>query len=352
MSYQTKSISDLSNRDLSIDFLRILACFFVIMRHSVDLSIISSNSRKYWTIGVLFDSFTYISIPMFLIITGYLLLGKNEPYNLFFKKRLNKILIPFIFWSFIYILFANNFCNRLLGNNYIKLIINGNIFYHLWYVYLIIGIYLILPVINKLVSSCKSSDIKYILGLWILFSIIFPIFSRKYGYNIAISYIFSGFWGYVFLGYYLKSINISSKLFKLSLLALIATYLTVSIGTIFFTSFKRVVLFNHLDLFSPTMLLLTISIFIIIKHITPKVQYKLSYNIQVIIIKISNLTFSIYLLHALILDTFYRNILGINLNAFTFNPIFSIPLISVLTFFIALLIVLIMSYVPVIKKLV
>ncbi|HCI5633973.1 TPA: acyltransferase family protein, partial [Klebsiella variicola subsp. variicola] len=85
--------------------LRVFSAFAVVMLHvaagfvgGIELSDLNYGNREWWA-GNIYDSVTRWCVPLFVMISGYFLLNKDEPTSVFFKKRLNKILIPLIFWS-------------------------------------------------------------------------------------------------------------------------------------------------------------------------------------------------------------------------------------------------------------
>lgn len=142
-----------------INSLRALAAMAVIMIHVAAPTVTSNLYCGTWWVGHGLDTLSRFAVPMFLMITGALLLYKDEPIHVFAKKRLWKIALPFLGWSLFYYFLANgsngsplDFIKDLLGN--------GN-HYHLWYFYLIIFLYLFIPVLRKVVASLPTSYILY-----------------------------------------------------------------------------------------------------------------------------------------------------------------------------------------------
>lgn len=84
--------------------LRALATFSVIVLHVTfpilyNYGTININD---WQVGNFFDSLVRFCVPVFLMLTGALLLGKPIEIASFFKKRFVRVLFPFLFWSSIY----------------------------------------------------------------------------------------------------------------------------------------------------------------------------------------------------------------------------------------------------------
>src|SRR6185437_15153955 len=84
-------------RVLWIDIIRIIAIYFVVVIHNFA----SETPVPAWD-NVIVRTIISTSIPLFVIISGTLLLDKKESYTLFFRKRVNKVVIPWIFWTCIY----------------------------------------------------------------------------------------------------------------------------------------------------------------------------------------------------------------------------------------------------------
>ena len=147
MSKTTTNIHWISN-------LRALAIFAVIILHTSFEGFYNYGhfSVNKWLTATFFDSSVRFCVPIFLMITGALLLGKREELNVFLRKRFTRIIMPFLFWSFIYFfVFSINDFSKL---NFRLLLQFANsmrigVYYHFWYIYMLIGIYLTIPILSK-----------------------------------------------------------------------------------------------------------------------------------------------------------------------------------------------------------
>ena len=89
-----------------VDILRFISVFLVIIIH-VSTPLVNNwreASHRDFMVGNLYDSLSRVSVPIFFMVSGYLLLGKKESLASFYKKRLKKILFPFVAWSVLYLL--------------------------------------------------------------------------------------------------------------------------------------------------------------------------------------------------------------------------------------------------------
>ena len=161
----------------NFNLVRLIACFLVVLHHVIAYFEIQKG------IDYLFlKTFSNTCVPLFILLSGALLIPKNDNYIKFFKKRFKSIFIPFLFWitfySFLRLLieFFNNTQNTsLILKNLFG--IGGYPYYHLWYVYLIVFLYLITPLLRK---SIKVLPEKYILFTYVILFFIFQVISIKF----------------------------------------------------------------------------------------------------------------------------------------------------------------------------
>ena len=94
----------MNNQKDYISYLRVIATIAVIVLHTVGfISMDYGNvNDETWALATFINSSVRFCVPVFIMIFGALLLGKDESVKLFITKRLNRIFIPFIFWSLIY----------------------------------------------------------------------------------------------------------------------------------------------------------------------------------------------------------------------------------------------------------
>ncbi|WP_415186318.1 acyltransferase family protein [Shimwellia blattae] len=84
--------------------MRILSIFAVIVLHQASAFSLYENTSLEWWVVDFYNSFARWCVPVFIMLSGYLLLHKEEGFYVFYRKRLSRILIPLIFWSFFYLL--------------------------------------------------------------------------------------------------------------------------------------------------------------------------------------------------------------------------------------------------------
>ena len=323
-----------------IDSLRVLATFSVIFLH-VAAEVIykyGNISNLDWWIGNIYDSSVRFCVPIFLMISGILILSKTyESIGEYLRKRVLRILFPFLFWSIIYIVkdvFVKfNHVESLTFIEIFKFILielKSGASYHLWYVYLIIGLYLFFPIIGKWITKSNQHEIEYFLGIWLITIFAYLPFVKNFIPSIEISY-FSGYIGFPVLGYYLSKTTFNIKNKKVIYILLILAGLFVTIfGTFLMTKHYGRFWSGFYYYLSPNVILVSIGILLLFKDFV-----KNSTRTSSIIHFFSKHSYGTYLIHVLVLW-----ILGkFGLSYAFVNPIIGIPITSVLCFIISTLII-------------
>ena len=220
----------LRKREVWIDWMRVAACFMVLLVHSTEPfylggegSLILSKSDAFWS--SFFDSFVRACVPLFIVASSYLQFPIHYSAGEFVHRRSVRILIPFLVWTVVYALVwgepVENFRNLIFNFNYAA----G----HLWFVYMLIGIYMIMPLLSPWAEKVGKRELQVYLAIWV-FTLFIPLIRDWVGGTMAftygpsglprqtlyplwgetswnsygIFYYISGFIGYLFLGLYLR----------------------------------------------------------------------------------------------------------------------------------------------------
>lgn len=198
------------NRDLNIDIMRVFCSIFIVIMHVIDFYFLSYEQvgNSFWQFINMFESSIRFAVPIFFMISGALLIKNfNESIKKFYEKRLLKIIIPYILISIIYSIGNQILKTNIISvKNIVKSIINFDAHYHLWFFEPLIIIYLITPLIRKLILFLEKNNKRIIINiyliLWTILGIIIPTViniynntSFRYGIQV-INYL-----GYFILGY-------------------------------------------------------------------------------------------------------------------------------------------------------
>jgi surface polysaccharide O-acyltransferase-like enzyme len=317
-----------NNKEFWADNLRAFATVSVILLHvSAPILYLYGSISKYdWWVGNIVDSSVRYCVPIFLMLTGALILPRTYELGDFLKKRISRILLPFIFWSFVYIIYnlITNWQNGIDISSFelIKYIIisfKHGASYHLWYVYTIIGIYLFIPIISKWIVNSTKNEITYYIIVWFIVILINLPLIIKVKPDVDLSY-FSGFLGYPILGYLLtiKFIDNKTKLYPL-LLFIIGISITI-FGTYLLTKNKGQFYGGFYSYVSPNVIIASTGVFLFFRH--SNFRSKCFTNL---IKFISKYSYGIYLAHVFVLILLSK--IGISWSFI--NPIIGIPLTTI-----------------------
>lgn len=352
---------------VEVNIIRTLACMLVVFLHSASpyTGAINKLPPLYWSIDNIYHSFSRICVPLFIMLSGSLILGKQENYKHFFKKKFTKILIPFIAWLTIYYLWGFiSFKNgsivfelqKLSLKKFIIMIIQGQTYYHLWYLYMLIGLYFATPLIKKLINSFDKFDVRYFFYLWIIFSSIIPFVTGIYKIyfkqtiNLAIGVpIVSGYMGYYILGYYLRKRNYYKRTIKVLWFLFTVSSILTTLGTYLISHKANAFKDTFYSYTSPTVIAQSVSMFIILNYYGERYNDSIPAIIKYLLFKFSEISFGIYLIHPLFLDMLKNNYFGFTLHGVKFNPLYAIPATAITTLILSSATCLIINKIPILR---
>ena len=357
-----------------VDTLRVLACFLVIVSHACDPFVGQyDNNRTEFLTGALTGSFVRSCVPLFVMISGVLLIPVTMDMATFYAKRAKRLVIPFIFWSLmlpiLYFLYVNSGITISSPNIIAKdhtgamtlqklytFVFNFN--YDttpLWYVYMLIGLYLFMPIISAWLKQASRQDIQWFLRFWLI-SMCLPyvqMLAPLLGYTgnfgnkgllgvcdwnaYGTFYYFSGFLGYLVLAYYLVQHPLNwtwSRTLLVAIPLFLIGYAITAGGFILtqhyfpgsYANLEIVWYFSGINVF-----LMTFSVFVIMQKVTGLASPWLA--------KVAALTYGVFLSHFIFIQLGYDLIYpNVPVPAFV-----KIMLIAVFAFTVSLLLVWLMS---------
>lgn len=194
-------------RLLEMDFMRVLALLLVIFQHCWSILDLDVPAQAFSYHG--YSALIY-GVPLFVMISGFFQLsGSPVPVGAFLKKRMTRLLLPFFLWmTVVYILsvLMHKYEDiHTVGDAfrmYVPYFVENRINEAFWYVYMLAGLYLITPVLQRaLAAPDRKRLLEYCLALWVLlvllgdflpqftFYRLFPVAGRFLGYYLAGFYI-------------------------------------------------------------------------------------------------------------------------------------------------------------------
>lgn len=169
----------MKDRDLSLDIIRIVACFLVVLMHS---PLPSANANGPFL--AMLSYFTAPCIGLFFMVSGALLLPVKMDYFTFLKRRLGKVVIPTLVWTAIYlflnIYFSQSEINILRSIASTLFTPQGNGV--LWFMYTLIGLYLIALILSSWVTTATDKELKFVLLLWTI-TLFYPLLKYSVDLN-------------------------------------------------------------------------------------------------------------------------------------------------------------------------
>lgn len=344
-----------------LDFVKFVAIFMMIAVHCTDNVTPAERSEPWYNLwGSFYGSFMRPAIPLFVMVTGALLLPVRQSISAFYTKRLTRLVVPFIIWSVVYNLFP--WLTGVLGlpptvindffawaepdqsfsgalHNILMIPFNFSMLaVQMWYVYLLIGLYLYMPIFSAWVRQASIKEQRVFLALWFI-SLFIP-YLREYltkdlwgtcSWNeFGLLYYFAGFNGYLLLGYYIMNNNMNVTWGRLAVFGIPSFVIGYCVT---FWGFKSITAVpgqpvELVELFftycSPNVLMMTLPIFLAIR----KFRFD-SLAIRRFSTSISTCTFGIWMSHYLFLGPCYMLVESLPLHTMVKMMVCTVLLLSV-----------------------
>jgi surface polysaccharide O-acyltransferase-like enzyme len=364
MLQEPESVLKSKGISLPVDLIRTVAIILVILLHASiepnpNLDQMSPLGVQLWWTSNIYDSIARSAVPLFIMLTGALLLQPNkvdESLRGFFKKRWNRVGIPILFWGAIF--FAWDFLVRGQAPTLLFVLqgILAGPYVHFWYVYVLIGLYLITPLLRIIVAHANWGTIKYFLILWFVGTGLLSLLTLYTSISPQVVwfrqnvFLLVGLLGYFVFGAYIAKLTLRRS--TLSIMLVLSSIWTI-IGTYFLiASLGEPYSQFFLDASSFSVIIASVSIFLILASVpNQKIEMRFPRGNRVLKL-ISENTLPIYLFHIIVLETLQKGYLGIKISVTNINPIIEIPLVTAVTLLICLAIIVPLKKVPYVKRII
>ena len=337
-----------NKRLVHYDLVRVIAIFAVIVVHTSGTfyRALAPVTSFDWQVSNIYSTSGKFSICIFMMVSGMLFLNPKKDIEIkaLYRKNILRIVTAFIFWSVAYASFGlwikvlmNGFSTSYMHSFFID-VVTGN--YHMWFCYMIIGIYMIVPFL-RLISS-NENLMKYFLILSIIFVCIIPVLQQLPDtVSMPISIVITqlrlnfvlGWVGIFILGYYLSYCNITKKgeiiIYTLGILSLILTIVLNSL-----LSIRNNQSYEGLyDLTNINILLTAVAVFVFFRLHVSKVDF--SERSRKFILLLSECSFGVYFIHVFLIIIFQHYTLSQKL----YNAVIAVPVLSAGIFILSTLII-------------
>ncbi len=353
-------------RIVFLDYIRVFACFLVMLVHAAEnfypgpgatdmagpVALLASEHDRLWV--SLYDGFSRMSVPLFMIVSAFLLVPMKEGQSAveFYRRRATRILPPFLLFIILYStipMFWNQIDAATSMHDLSRTFLNfPTLAGHLWFMYPLIGLYLFIPMISPWLAKASAKDERLFIWLFAI-STCMPYLNRFVGEvwgqcfwnEFHTFWYFSGYLGYLVLAHYIrvhldwsvrKRLTIGSILTVIGAIwTILSFYIQAVPGQLIATPTLEIgwsfCTINCLMLTSGAFLLFTC----IRKAETPR-----------IILQISNLSYGMYLMHIFWLGMWA----GFFKDDMELPAVAAIPAIAVCTFLCCWITSLVISYLP------
>ena len=202
-------LGERKKKEVYLELLRIIAIIMVIFNHTDGFFLYYSNTNNLltWWFSFTGSVLCRCNVPLFIMITGALLLDKEESVPDLYKKRIARIGIVLILFSLFY------YCLNILRNgeasfsltDFLKGVLSGSIQESFWYLYLYLGVLAVLPLFRRMAVNAGNDEIKYILLLQVVLETGMKAFSFLTGAEVNSNlYVLNRYVFYLLAGYYLS----------------------------------------------------------------------------------------------------------------------------------------------------
>ena len=316
-----------NNREVIYDVIRVFSCIGIMIIHCSGFLMQEDGDNSIWWMGNIITTICFIGLPMFFVLSGALLLNNTkEDIVTFYKKRFTKIVIPFLIYSLIYIIgfeYKLNFEQFNIIDIFSK-ILGGNVYFHLWFVYSIMGIYLFTPFIRKMCQNINDKECK-ILFILILGVSIIKYLLPSFNINFKLEDIPFVGWGLYFILGYLLTKECIRKYYKV--------FYGLGILCFIFSIFAHRFLKNIENTFDLSIIMMfqVIAIFIFFTRNKEKLKIKR----ENVFIFLSKYSWEAYLIHGAIRELIYKiNFLEITKISYAIITSIMLIILSYITAFI------------------
>ncbi|SFN33368.1 Surface polysaccharide O-acyltransferase, integral membrane enzyme [Formivibrio citricus] len=326
------------------DGTRCIAAFAVVALHVAASAVTDPDllGTGEWWIANAVDAATRWCVPVFVMLSGALLLAPDvlgDSWGTFYRHRFTRVLMPLAFWSLFYLAYELYWMHArgesLKWGYLIKQTAIGSPYFHLWYLFMLPGLYLLTPLLRRMLAVLDRKHLVFLCAGSLLLAVLNKLFSLGQPYTPPFAgVLFVPYLGYFLAGYLLHTGRQDARWPWPVLLASIA--LTAA-GCGWFAEQDKLQLGTYFyDYFSITTVPMGLAAFALCRRLS---SHRLA-------TKLAPLGFGIYLIHPLVLDLLWQA----NIRPTSQHPALAIPLLTCFTFAVSGLGAWLVSKIPLLRR--
>ena len=290
-----------------LDFLRCLAICLVIVLHAMRPFIgdTAFYGTAAWYVCMVQNAFNRAGVPLFFMISGYLLLSSPASAHPgpFYRRNIPKLLIPLTVWTLIYTLTAaHRAAEAFAPSRFFSALLNSGGAYHMWFVYTMLGIYLLVPFLKRMVDGSTQKELCLLLAILLFPTALRPLLNLSLPVYIHLfDPLMEGYIGYFLFGYLLGSAELSRPVRLAFYIGGVLGYLLGTLGNLLTASAEAIPLPFNLGYYLNHYLCAG-AIFLFFKTFFTR-RAALLAPAAPLMAKLSDLVFGVYWVHVLALNT-------------------------------------------------
>jgi surface polysaccharide O-acyltransferase-like enzyme len=314
------------------DAMRACAIVMVVVLH-VSATVVVQFGRiatSDWWVANIIDAAVRPAVPLFVMTSGLLLLepARNGSILHFIRSRLLRVLVPSLGWAMIYLAWRVSYHGEHLSlGRAAHDVVSGRVYAHLWFIYMILGLYLVTPILRVYVSHAGAANQRYFVALWLVMSSLLPFLERWSAVTVGLDRIVTvNFVGYFVLGHVLRGIVLTPRQRAIAWVAFVMAIGVTAAGTYIVSASPPYSLDESFyDSFSPNVVAMSIAVLLLIKSARSSAtsgRAKLAAGVR----WLAGASFGIYLVHPIVQELFQGGLLGVRIDGVVGPALIAIPL--------------------------
>lgn len=344
------------DRILYADILRTLTIYAVFIIHVCGVRWYSTVGTGEWYVLNTYMTMLRWCIPIFFMLSGIIVL--DPAYNLSIKKlytkSLPRLVCALVFWSILYRTLSP-ITSMILNIKDVTMddwqkiyteIIFGTPWHHLWFMYAIIAVYILAPLIRVFTAHADKKHYFYFLILYFVFGSVIPKINAAYNVHISIGvYELYSYTGYFIAGYFFAKYDLTSLQKKILYIAGTLTLIYILSSSTYWGTQGQLST-QYFENMGPYTMIIAFFIFVLFKNVISNSTTINKYQNNRYITLLANCGLGIYLVH-----DFFNILLNLlNVNTGTFPAILSVPLLALFVYLASLGVILVIRKIPVLNK--